>query len=136
MADSEVPSALLYTTTTTNDDGGDDGDAGDAGEEQALATEVKPGETYTLLLDNFPPAQLLALRLTGDGAAAPSRLLGLVPSSSSSFSSKASGGGDNDGVRWRWRVGDGTPPGEYFIEVASQRQDAFAYSNAFRVVSG
>lgn len=112
LLDMEVPSALLYAIHSEE-------------EEEALATEVRPGGTYVLLLDNFPPARLLALRLTGekdDGAigAVPPVLLGRVP---------AVGGG---AVRWRWTVGEGTPPGEYFIEAAAQ--DAFAYSQAFRVV--
>lgn len=126
LPDLDVPSALLYTTAT----GGGEGE-GEA-EPASLATEVRPGEAYTLLLDDFPPAQLLSLWLTPPTG--PARLLGLVGSSSSSSSLGGGGGRGDGGVRWRWRVAAGTPPGEYFIEATSQRGDAFAYSQAFWVV--
>ncbi len=125
VVDRDVPSALLYSTRAGQE------------EEEALVTDASPKATYTLVLDNFPANQLLSLRLTPPSGAA--RLLGRVPFSASASASRGASqssddSNDNDSVRWMWRVAEGTPPGQYFIEVASQRQDAFAYSQAFRVV--
>jgi hypothetical protein len=135
IVDREVPSALLYTDAGDREaeEEKEEEEEDDEKDVQALATEAKRGGAYTLVLDNFPPAQLLSLILTPPTGAG--KLLGLVPSSSSAAAaaSKAVKGGGG-GVRWRWTVPQGTPVGEYFIEVTSQRQDAFAYSQAFRIV--
>ena len=36
---------------------------------------------------------------------------------------------------WSWTVPATVAPGKYFIEVTSQRKDAFAYSQAFTVLT-
>jgi hypothetical protein len=136
-----IPSAMLYTTfisaafrnstmsdNSTNDIGGSGSTVfyeEDAA--SALAQEVKVGETYTLVLHSFPPSQLLTISLvpeTGQGID-----LAVIPSA-------AEEEGKDGGQRWTWRPSSlmGLKVGQesdFFIEVASQNQDAFAYSQAF-----
>jgi len=135
-----IPSAMLYTTFISapfrNSTSGSKSDFGGSGStefyeedaESALAQEVKMGETYTLVLHSFPPSQLLTINLL------PETGLGTNLAVIASTAGKEEGG--DGGQRWTWRPSSlmGLKTGqeeEYFIEVTSQNQDAFAYSQAF-----
>lgn len=88
------------------------------------AQEVKPGGTYSLLLQGFNPGQLLSLRLVpdaGEDILLPTPIL----SAPAAFSRQQ---------LWTWKVPAAVPAGQYFLEATSQRKDAFAYSNAFTVL--
>ena len=137
-----IPSAMLYTTfvsalfrnSTTSS--GSKTDIGGSGKTEfyeedaasALAQEVKVGETYTLVLHSFPPSQLLTISLL------PETGLGTNLAVIASKAGEEEGG--EGGQRWTCRPSTlmGLKKGqeeEYFIEVTSQNQDAFAYSQAF-----
>lgn len=138
-----IPSAMLHTTfisapfrnsTTSTNSKSDVGGSGktefyEEDAESALAQEVKVGETYTLVLHSFPPSQLLTITLL------PETGLGTNLAVIASTAGEEEEGGDG-GQRWTWRPSSlmGLKKGqeqEYFIEVTSQNQDAFAYSQAF-----
>ncbi|TFJ82137.1 hypothetical protein NSK_006466 [Nannochloropsis salina CCMP1776] len=149
-----IPSAMLYTSSpiapfwnssrtnatpqsppvssARNDQrgGGDAPAAEDApGLAKALVHQVRVGDSYTLILHAFPPAQLLTIYLfpkRGQGVE-----LGVLPS----LPGEGKGG---EGQDWTWKpsaalLGSEYEGKEFFIEVVSERQDAFAYSQAFTV---
>jgi hypothetical protein len=88
------------------------------------AKEIRAGETYTLVLQGFAPGQLLSLRLVPEyGDDVP--LVAALLSAPAAFSRQQ---------LWSWTVPRSVAPGEYFVEVTSQRKDAFAYSQAFTLL--
>jgi hypothetical protein len=98
---------------------------GEEEEEGSRVVEVRPGETYTLALGRFPHGRRLHVRLVP--AAGRGALLDVVPSSPK---------GEDGRQEWAWTVDRGLTTGKkYFLEVASHARDAFAYSQAFDVLS-
>ncbi len=89
------------------------------------AQDVKPGQTYSVLLQGFMPGQLLSLRLVPE-AGEDILLSAPVLSAPAAFSRQQ---------LWSWTVPATVAPGKYFLEATSQRKDAFAYSQAFTVLT-
>ncbi|GAB5034008.1 pectin lyase fold virulence factor [Nannochloropsis oceanica] len=135
-----IPSAMLYTTfisapfrnsTMRSSSYNHTGDGSTVYYEEdpasALAQEVKVGETYTLVMHSFPPSQLLTISLV------PETGLGM---DLALIASTVEEEGEDGGQRWSWRPNSLIrskfgQEGDFFIEVASQNKDAFAYSQAF-----
>ncbi|EWM26817.1 Pectin lyase fold/virulence factor [Nannochloropsis gaditana] len=125
----QQPTAALLAITSQNaKEEVEDNDV-----EQVRVFRVVMGKSYRLILRGFPPGRLLSLRLVPKEGR--STLLGMTMSSLPTASSLPFLSASTSSQEWTWSVSRTKhEAGDYFIEVTSQTQDAFAYTQAFALL--